>query len=160
MASSTVMGLRFCAGLTRSTWRPGAPSASASVPAGSSFADFPIATTGAGTSAAVTISAVYGGVTQNATLTVDPAVLSSVSLSPFSLTGGTLSTGTVAMLGKAPAGGVVMTLASSDTNVATVPASVTVSSGASTATFTVATNSAVTSGSATEETDRKSTRLN
>ena len=67
------------------------------------------------------------------------AALSSVSLSPSSVTGGISSTGTVTLNSAAPAGGAVVTLTSSNTAVATVPASVTVAAGATTATFTVIT---------------------
>jgi hypothetical protein len=53
--------------------------------------------------------------------------------------GGNPSTGTVALRGPAPSGGVTVTLASNDTTTATVPGSVIVPAGSSTATFTVST---------------------
>ena len=65
--------------------------------------------------------------------------VSSVSLNPATVTGGASSTGTVTLSSAAPAGGVVVTLTSSNTAVATVPASVTVAAGATSATFTVTT---------------------
>jgi hypothetical protein len=67
-------------------------------------------------------------------------VVSSLNLSPTTVTGGRSSTGTVTLSGAAPAGGAVMTLASSNTAVATVPASVTVAAGATGASFTVSTS--------------------
>jgi PKD repeat protein len=67
--------------------------------------------------------------------------LSSVSVNPTSVSGGTSSTGTVTLSGTAPTGGANVSLTSSNTTAAQVPASVTVAAGATTATFTVTTNS-------------------
>src|SRR5207248_2840902 len=67
------------------------------------------------------------------------ATLASMTLNPATLTGGANSTGTVTLSAAAPAGGAVVALTSSNTNAATVPPSVTVAAGATTATFTVAT---------------------
>jgi hypothetical protein len=91
---------------------------------------------GAGTA---TITASQGSISGFATLTVSPPLLSSVTLNPTSVTGGSTSTGTVTLASAAPAGGVAIALSSSNTAVATVPASVTVAAGATTATFTVTT---------------------
>jgi len=67
--------------------------------------------------------------------------LSSLSLNPTSVTGGTQSsTGTVTLSGAAPAGGAVVALSSSNTTVARTPSSVTVAAGATTATFAVGTS--------------------
>jgi Tol biopolymer transport system component len=68
-----------------------------------------------------------------------PAALSSVSVSPASVQGGTTSTGTVTLTGAAPEGGTPVALLSSNES-ATVPASVTVAAGAATATFAVRTS--------------------
>ena len=68
-----------------------------------------------------------------------PSTLSSLTLSPSSVTGGSSSTGTVTLSAAAPSGGAVVSLSSSNTGVATVPASVTVPAGATSATFTVST---------------------
>ena len=65
--------------------------------------------------------------------------LSSVTLTPATVNGGVPSTGLVTLSGAAPSGGAVVTLSSSNTSVATVPASVTVPAGASSARFPVAT---------------------
>ncbi len=119
------------------------------VPAGTTYVDFTVTTTGVASSVGVTISATYAGVTQTASFTVDPAILQSVTLSPFSLLGGTPSKGTVSLIGSAPPAGLILTLASSDTNVATVPPGMTVPAGASSAIFPVNTNASLTTGSAT-----------
>src|SRR5947208_17061592 len=70
-----------------------------------------------------------------------------MTLNPAALTGGANSTGTVTLSAAAPAGGAVVALTSNNLNAATVPASVTVAAGATTARFTVATKT-VTVGTA------------
>jgi hypothetical protein len=72
--------------------------------------------------------------------------VTSVTLSPSAVPGGSSSTGTVTLSVAAPVGGALVTLASSNPSVAAVPASgtVTVLSGATTATFPVTTSSVLT----------------
>jgi len=73
--------------------------------------------------------------------TSSPSVtLSTLSLNPTTVTGGDSSTGTVTLSGPAPSGGAQVALSSSDPSVATVPSSVTVAAGATSATFTVSTS--------------------
>jgi hypothetical protein len=89
------------------------------------------------------------GGTTNVVLGVAPPLgLSGVSLNPTSVTGGTLSTGTVTFTGAAPAGGLVVAL-SSNNAAAVVPTSVTVIAGTSSATFTVTTTAVAAASSAT-----------
>src|SRR5262249_21081497 len=78
--------------------------------------------------------------------TTSVAALASITLNPGNLTGGPNrnSTGTVTLSAAAPAGGAVVMLASNKP-AATVPISVTVAAGATTATFTVHTTT-VTAG--------------
>ena len=66
--------------------------------------------------------------------------LSSLSVNPSSVIGGNSSVGTVVLSGAAPTEGAVVTLASSNVTIATVPASVTVAAGATSATFAITTN--------------------
>lgn len=66
--------------------------------------------------------------------------LSSLTLSSSSVRGGSSVTGTVRLTAPAPTGGAVVTLASSDTTTATVPATVTVPEGATSKTFTISTS--------------------
>jgi len=73
--------------------------------------------------------------------------LSSVTLNPTSVTGGSSSMGMVTLSGPAPSGGLAVNLSSSSP--ATVPASVTVAYGASSATFTVTTTTVSSSTQAT-----------
>jgi probable HAF family extracellular repeat protein len=63
--------------------------------------------------------------------------LSSLTLSPNSVTGGNPSTGTATLTSAAPAGGQLVTLSSSNTAVATVPAGVTIAAGATSGNFAV-----------------------
>jgi hypothetical protein len=72
--------------------------------------------------------------------TAGPPTLSSIALSPSTVVGGNGSTGTVTLSAAAPSGGAQVTLWSSNTSAATVPASVTVAAGAASATFAAATS--------------------
>ncbi len=112
--------------------------ASVTVAAGSTTATFPVTTSAVEATTTVTITGNYNG-TQTATLIVTPPALSGLSLNPASVTGGSSSTGTVTLNGAAPTGGSTITLSSGDTTVATVPASVTVAAGSTTATFPITT---------------------
>ena len=122
--------------------------ASVTVAAGQTTATFSVTTTTVTTATPATITATYGGSSGNATLTVNPVTISSVSLNPTSVTGGTSSQGTVTLSAAAPTGGAVVTLGSSAT-AATVPTSVTVVAGQTTATFTVTTTAVTAVTSAT-----------
>ena len=141
-------------GVNLSSMLPGTASvpASVTVPAGATSANFPI-TTFPSAPTSVQISAQFNQSFLSASITVTAppsggATLSAVSLSPTSVTGGTSSTGTVALSGAAPSGGAVVSL--SDNSAATaVPASVTVPAGATSASFTVTTTSVTTATSAT-----------
>jgi uncharacterized delta-60 repeat protein len=79
--------------------------------------------------------------TATATVTVpaEEVVLTSLSLNPATVTAPAPSTGTVTVSGPAPAGGLSVTLRSSETRKATVPASVLIPEGATSATFIVKT---------------------
>jgi hypothetical protein len=116
--------------------------ASVTVAQGNTTATFAITTTAVTTSTSASITASAGGVTQTTTLTVTPpppaASLSAVALNPTSVVGGTSSQGTVTLTGAAPAGGLIVSLSSNNT-AATVPGSVTVTSGSTAANFTVTT---------------------
>jgi hypothetical protein len=66
-------------------------------------------------------------------------VLSAIALSPTSVVGGNTSQGTATLTSAAGSGGVVVTLSSSNTSVATVPATVTVAAGSTSTPFAVTT---------------------
>ena len=87
--------------------------------------------------------------TFNVTL-LGPLTPTSLTLSPTSVAAGDSSVGTVTLSGPAPTGGVAVTLTSSDTQSANVPASgVTVPAGSTSATFTVTTLASAPSSSVT-----------
>jgi Nidogen-like len=114
------------------------------VPQGASTRTFSVTTNPVSASANVTISASYNGVTRTDTLAVNPApvapALASLTLSPTSVQGGTNSTATATLSAAAPAGGVNVSLASADSSLASVPASVFVAGGQTSGTFLVSTN--------------------
>jgi hypothetical protein len=112
------------------------------VPAGSTSATFSISTFAIPAATTVTLSASAGGVTKSADLTVLPsgaAALTSLSVNPASVPGGTSVTGTVTLNAPAPTGGALLTLTSGNGAVVTVPTGVTIPAGSSSATFTVTT---------------------
>lgn len=117
------------------------------VAAGATTAAFQVSTTAVASQVSVTITATLGSVSRTTTLAVQPAppTLSAVSLNPSSVTGSTAVTGTVTLTGPAvPAAGstvIPFTVALlSSSSVATVPASVTVPAGSTTANFNVMTS--------------------
>ncbi len=77
------------------------------------------------------------------------AAISDLVIDPTTIAGGQTATGTVSLEDPAPSGGVVVSLESDDTGVATVPATVTVLEGDTTADFTITAVYVATAGSAT-----------
>jgi hypothetical protein len=75
--------------------------------------------------------------------------VSALSLNPASVVGGSASQGTLTLSGAAPSSGTVVTLSSSNTAAATVPASVTVAAGSTGASFTVTAKSVTASTTVT-----------
>ena len=113
------------------------------VPAGSTSANFAIATTPVSLQFNLNISATLAGTERQALLLITPGAASAVTLSaltlnPASVVGGSSSTATVSLSAAAPSGGVVVSL-TDNSAAATVPSSVTVPAGASSANFTVTT---------------------
>jgi hypothetical protein len=107
------------------------------IQAGASSATFVVVGVAEGT-AAITAT-LNGSSRQSPTLTVTArsVALSSISVSAFTVVGGSSLTGAVNLTGAAPAGGAVVSLSSSDP--LTVPASITVAAGLTTAPFSIAT---------------------
>lgn len=110
------------------------------VPAGATTVTFSASTVASATDVAAVVTATTLNANPfKATLNVVSHKVTSLSLSPSSVAGGLVSTGTVVISNPAPAGGIVVTLGSSVKSVATAPASVTVPAGSTSATFTVST---------------------
>lgn len=118
---------------------------SVTIAKGTTAVSFPFATRPVSSSTVVTITATLGGISRFATLTVIPAI-SSFTLDPASVVGGTNSDGVVHIPMAAVAGGVTATIKSSSADV-TVPSSVTIAAGASAASFPIKTK-AVTAATA------------
>ncbi len=115
---------------------------SATVAANSTSVDFPVSTTNVNSTVVGNITANYDGVTRSTAFTVNPqpsAALANLALNPKSIRGGFLSIGTVTLTAAAPAGGLVVNLSSSNTSLATVPFTVTLLAGDTSASFNVTT---------------------
>ena len=117
--------------------------ASATVKAGATAGSFTVYTGSVTSVNGVQINSSYSGAIVSAVLTDQPAPapsgpsLSSLSLLPTTVRSAASSQGTVTLSGAAPAGGVQINLSSSNASVASVPVSVLVAAGATSATFTV-----------------------
>lgn len=113
------------------------------VPAAASSANFVVNTSTVSSTTVGNITATYAGMSKSATLTVNapaPAALSSLTVNPRTVVGGSSSVGTVT-LNKVTSIPLVVTLTSNKPAKAIVPASVTVPAGASSATFNISTTS-------------------
>ena len=108
--------------------------ASVTVPAGQTSASFAINTSAVTAATNVRISATRNSVTVNADVTLFP-LFNSVMFSG-TVPGGSPAIGDVFLNGPAPTGGTVVSLSSGNTSLVTVPASVTVPAGQTSATFT------------------------
>lgn len=122
--------------------------ATVTIAKGGTSVSFTVSSSGVAAQTKVTISASCAGVTQTATLIVDPAVVQALTISPNSVVGGNTATGTVTLSGPAGAGGESVGLASSSASAA-VPSTVTVAQGASSATFPITTTGQSSATSAT-----------
>ncbi len=123
--------------LTSSNILLAAVPASVTVPQGSTTATFPVTTLSVLTTSLATLSASYSGAVVATGLTINPRPhpLTGITISPTTIQSGKTATGTVTLGGPAGAGGVVINLISSN-DIVTVPLSVTVAQGATSASFT------------------------
>ena len=114
--------------------------ASVGIGAGAMSASFAITTGTVASTTTANVTATYDGVSRSASLTVQPAapaMLATLSLQPSKVVGGSRATGSIALTAPAPAGGLVVSLASSNPSYATVPSGVSIGGGASSATFPI-----------------------
>jgi hypothetical protein len=109
--------------------------ANVTVPAGRDAATFSVKTSPVSIDTVVTLSAAAGGATRTAALKVLAPVLADLSLQPGQIIAGNTATGTVTLNGPAPEGGMLVSLSSGDSAIATVPETVSVAAGSTTATF-------------------------
>lgn len=131
---------------TDQTWTlASANPAAASVPAnvvvtnGTNGAAFNITTSAVAANMNIGISARYQGFIMQKTLTLLTPTVSSLSISPNVVVGGVNTAGLVTISAAAPTGGKTVTLASSNTAAATVPASVVIPAGSTTFGFGITT---------------------
>lgn len=115
--------------------------ASVTVPAGASTATFPITTASVATSTTATVTATLAGGPRSASLTLAPRAVTALLLIPTNVQGGFPAGGAVTLPAPAGAQGVVVQLSSTDSAHASVPSSVTVPAGATSATFSITTSS-------------------
>ena len=126
--------------MSSSDWNVASVSDPVTVPEGATTATFAVSTGAVSQPTSVTISGSYAGVTQSATLTLTPPALIAESLNASSVIGGATPAGTVTLDEPAPAGGIVVSLTSSNPAVVSVPASVTIPQWATSADFDVTTS--------------------
>jgi len=134
--------------LLQSTDSAASVPASVTVLAGASSATFTITTSPVAANATPTISATLGSVTTSRNLTVKAPILSTLQLSPTSVTGGGNVTGTVTLTGTA-AVDTPVTLANTNTKAALPASPVTIAAGTSSVSFTMTTIPTTTSVSGT-----------
>ena len=119
--------------------------ASVTIPAGNSATSFTIGTSPvSGLPTGGNVLATAGGVTKSIFVNVSadpnaPPLLQSMTITPTSVRGDTNATGTVFLSAPAPAGGISVTLATSNANVARAPGIVSVPGGQTSASFTITT---------------------
>jgi Right handed beta helix region len=109
--------------------------------AGRTSGEFKISAANVPVSASTVISAAYEGATKTASLEVDPAAPepSSLTLPSSAIAGGSTITATLTLTHPSPPDGTSVTLASFPIGLATVPGSITVPAGSTTARFEVKT---------------------
>jgi outer membrane protein assembly factor BamB len=108
------------------------------IPPGKASVTFSIKAIAVSVQTVAAIGASLNGVTATASLTVNPPILVSLTLTPASVPGGKSSTGTVKISGPAPAGGLSISLSSSD-GAAQPGGSVIIPAGKTSANFTIKT---------------------
>jgi Ig-like domain CHU_C associated len=108
------------------------------IPAGATSATFTAGTIAGPFAADARITATNEDSMASAVITVQPSVLRLI-IQPSTIDGGRGALATVQLTGPAPAGGAVVSLASSDSGAARVPASITIPAGISTGVFVVTT---------------------
>jgi hypothetical protein len=109
------------------------------VPAKASSVAFSITTYGDATSTAESITATLATTAKTATVTVLPPTISTFTFTPAQLFGGQSTKGVITLTGPAGSAGMTVSLSGADSN-ATCPSSVTIASGATSASFTVTTS--------------------
>jgi len=117
--------------------------ASVAVPQSATAASFSITTSAVTSTTSTTLSAVYAGITKTTTFTVTPAAtspsLATLTLNKSTVVGGTVVTATVSLTAPAPNGGATIALSSSEPQLASVPTTIVIGAGATSAIFAIST---------------------
>lgn len=111
--------------------------ATVNVPGGSTVGSVLVSTQAVANDQAMMARVALGGGSARATLAVTAPRLTRLSISPSTVRGGQSAVGTITLSGPAPAGGVLVKLATNAPTVAGVPPTVLVPAGASTVTFAI-----------------------
>jgi len=114
--------------------------ASVNIIAGAVSATFPVTTFGVATNQGVVVTATSGAVSKTAFFAVNAPSLTSMSVSPSTVAGGTNATVTVNINGIAPTGGLSITLISGAPGLVTLPGTISVNAGATSRNFSVPTS--------------------
>jgi|GEM_PF-2233195 len=122
--------------------------ATVTVAAGTNTATFTVNTLSVAAASQAVVTATLGSGSFTATLTVNPPVISALSVNPATVLGGSASVGTVTISNPAPSNGTIVVL-SSNSSAVTVPVSVVVSGGATTANFNITTQAVASATQAT-----------
>ncbi len=117
--------------------------ASVEIPAGAASAAFRIRTSPVSATRDIVITGTLSGVEKTAVCRVLPPHLAGIAVSPPGLIGGRLAVASVHLIGKAPPGGVRVSLASAEPALVNAPAEVTVLAVASSASFPLPTGRVV-----------------
>jgi hypothetical protein len=110
------------------------------IPTGKTSVSFTVNSQIVTSSVMATLTTRYLGSSRSVGLTIQPAMISYMSIAPAIVKGGMNMTVSIVLTGKAPAGGALIALSSSNIAYGRVPASVTVPAGATSATVTVTTS--------------------
>jgi uncharacterized repeat protein (TIGR03803 family) len=107
------------------------------VPSGTIVAQFPVTVSAVAGNETATIYAKTGSPTQTATITIEPASLTSIAITPLTFVGGSTTqvTGKVVLNAPAPAGGAVVSIISSLPAAVAVPTTVTIPAAGTSASF-------------------------
>jgi surface antigen len=105
------------------------------VPAGQTSASFSNQTGNVASTTSVTVTASYNGTSKVAQVGINPVIVSSLSISPTTVTSDSTATLTIQLNESAPAAGALVTLNSNNTRAFPVPSSFTVAAGQTSGAF-------------------------
>ena len=132
----------FTFGASRNVPLPVTIPATINVPAGATQVEFPVTTSPVSSQLYVDVMASLGGVGQLGKISITPSLqvtMNPLDFTPYQVVGGSPASAQVTLNAPAPAGGLVLTLISRHPSYASVPSSVTVPAGGTSATFPITT---------------------